>query len=102
MRKVRIINVADLVHLLHLSVGGPLLFVRDGGLSRYKRERFREIGPDAPVEVAVQCSQYAHTLRGALLCIGDSGGVALQNRIYITASMRRTPSWKQNFEAAAK
>ena len=69
----RRVSVVDLAHFLHLDVGGSLLFIRGGVLSYYKRGRFREIGPVVPVEVLTQCAQYAHTLRGALLYIGDNG-----------------------------
>ena len=44
----------DLVHFLHIAVGGSLLFARSGGLAYSKRGRFREIAPVVPVEVASQ------------------------------------------------
>lgn len=60
-----------------------MLFVRSGGLSYYKRGRFRELGSVAPVEVASHCSMYTQTVRGALLCIGDNGsGCATELDIY--------------------
>ena len=64
--------------------GGSLLLARGGKISYYKRGRFREIGPVAPDDVLLQCVQYSHTLRGALLCIGESGaGVcASESAIY--------------------
>ena len=66
---------------------GSLLFICVGGLSYYKRGRFREIGPVSPVEVLLQCAQYAHTLRGSILYIGDSGGgCAAESDIYNCAN----------------
>ena len=83
MSQARQINIVDMVHFLHLAVGGSLLFIRDGSVAYYKRGRFRKIGPVAPVEVFLQRAQFAHTLRGALLCMGDSGaGCATESDIY--------------------
>ena len=73
MSQIGRIYAFDLVHFLHLAVGGSLLFIRSGGISYYKRGRFREIGPSVTVAVASQCAQYVQKVRGALLCIGDNG-----------------------------
>ena len=81
MSHVRQVNIVDMVHFLHLAVGGSLLFVRDRSVSYYKRGAFRKIGAYAPAEVFLQCAQYAHTLRGALLCMDENG--AVRSRGYI-------------------
>ena len=46
MSQARSIGVFDSAHLLHLAVGGSILFIRGGGLSYYKRGRFKPTRPN--------------------------------------------------------
>ena len=57
MSQARRLYFGDLVHVLHFAVGASILFIRDGGLSYYKRGFPRELGSAAPVEVSTLCAQ---------------------------------------------